>query len=67
MTVNSDHFPLHMEVKLQSAPIKKEKIEVLNFKDSLGQIVFKELTSNTSAFTDCVQNVHSKSDRAQNG
>ena len=63
--VNSDHFPLHMEVKLESAPIKKEKVEILNFKDSLGQIVFKELTTNTTAFTDCVQNVHKMSNGAQ--
>ena len=63
--VNSDHFPLHMEVKLESEPAKKEKVEILNFKDSLGQIAFKELTTNTTVFTECVKNVHRMSYGAQ--
>ena len=33
--VNSDHFPLNMEVKLESSPIIKQKVEIINFKDTL--------------------------------
>ena len=46
--VNSDHFPLQMEVKLESNELRK-KI------GKLGQIAFKELTTNTTVFTDCVK------------
>ena len=63
--VNSDHFPLNMEVKLESSPIIRKKVEVLNFKDRMGQIVFNEITTNTTVFTDCVKNVHNMSYGAQ--
>ena len=38
--------------------LRNKRVEILKFKDSLGQIAFKELTTNTTVFTDCVKNMH---------
>ena len=54
--MNSDHLPLKMEVELQAFPSKKEKKEILNFKEIEGQIRFKEITTNTEEFTKCFTN-----------
>ena len=51
--VSSDHAPLIMEVKLQTVPTKKLKIEIPNFNDTDSQIRFKQATSNTTEFSDC--------------
>ena len=63
-SVNSDHFPLTMEVKLEVPPSKVPKIEILNFKDTNGLIEFKENTSNTEEFTKIVGNVCTLSEDA---
>ena len=57
VAVNSDHYPLTMNLKLEVAPHKKNKVEIFNFSDTSAQAAFKELTSNTTAFTDCFKNV----------
>ena len=54
-----------MEVKLESSPIIKGKVEINNFKDTLGQIVFKDTTTNTTVFADCVKNMQNVSYGAQ--
>ena len=54
-----------MEVELQAFPCKKEKKEILNFKDSEGQIRFKETTTNTEEFTNCFTNVHKVSKESE--
>ena len=64
-TVNSDHLPLKMEVALQAFPCKKEKKEILNFKESEGLIRFKEITTNTEEFTKCFTNVHNVSNESE--
>ena len=64
-TVNSDHFPLTMNVKLETAPHKRNKVEILNFKDLNSQIVFKENTSNTKTFSNCLKDVHKLSEGVQ--
>ena len=64
-TVNSDHLPLKMNVDLQAFPCKKEKKEMLNFKDEEGQNIFRDITTNTSSFTDCFTNEHKVSKEAE--
>ena len=54
-SIDSDHFPLKMEVKLDAAPVKKLKIEIPNFNDKESQLKFKENTSNTTVFTKCFE------------
>ena len=51
--VSSDRSPLVMEVKLETVPIKKTKIEIPNFDDTESQIRFRQATSDTNIFTDC--------------
>ena len=63
--MNSDHFPLTMNVKLETAPHKRNKVEILNFKDLNSQIVFKENTSNTKTFSNCLKDVHKLSEGVQ--
>ena len=64
-TVNSDHLPLKMEVELQAFPYKKEKKEILNFKEIKGQIRFKEITTNTEEFTNCFTNTQQVSKESE--
>ena len=63
--VHYDHFPLTVEVKLAAVPEKKKIIEVLNFKDTAAQPIFKDITTHTEAFTQCNDNVHKVSEGAQ--
>ena len=65
MTVNSDHFPLTMNIKLEIEPLKRDKIDVLNFNDLNSQMLFKDMTSNTTVFSECLQNVHKVSEGAK--
>ena len=51
--VESDHKPLVMEVKIDIPAQRKEKIEIMNFKDKASQEVFKDITTKTRAFTQC--------------
>ena len=53
-----------MEVKLKTAPMKRPKIELFNFKDIHAQILFKENTSDTEAFTNTVNKVCNLSEDA---
>ena len=59
--VSSDHYPLTMNVKLESAPVKRKKVEIFNFKDLNSQIVFKEITTKTEEFTKSLEYVHTVS------
>ena len=54
--VESDHKPLVMEVKINVPATRKEKVEIMNFKDKASQELFKEITTETQAFTKCFQN-----------
>ena len=62
--VSSDHNPLTMEVKLETAPMKRQKIELFNFKDINAQMIFKKITSDTEVFTKTVNKVCTMSDNA---
>ena len=64
-SVNSDHYPLIMEVKLVARPIKKTKVEIFNFNEVNSQILFKDITSNTNKFTNCFTDMHNVSKEAE--
>ena len=64
--VNSNHFPLTMEVKLETPASKHPKVEIFNFKDKNSQIVFKGITSETEEFTNVLDNRCNLSDNANN-
>ena len=51
----SDHTPMWIKVNLKVGPERPEVIEVLNFKDEKAQHRFKENTSNTTEFSDCLK------------
>ena len=55
--VNSDHKPLVMNVLLKVPPIKRAKVEIIDFKDTNSQEKFKEITSETTNFTNCTDNL----------
>ena len=62
--VNSDHRPLVMDVQLEVSPTKKMKEEIFDFKDTHSQTIFHEITSNTEAFTDCIDTMQHVSKQA---
>ena len=51
----SDHATMWRKLSLKISPMKTENTIVLNFKDLVGQYKFKENTSNTTEFTDCLK------------
>ena len=62
--VNSDHNPLIMDVQLEVQPTKTIKEEILDFKNLQSQISFNAITSNTQAFTDCLDPLQPVSQQA---
>ena len=63
--VNSDHRPLIMNVQLEVPPTKKIREEILDFKNPKSQIIFNEITTNTKAFTDCIDTMQPLSEQAK--
>ena len=55
-----------MIVQLEVPPIKKNKVEILDFKDQNSQIKFNEITSESEVFTDCLENMLPVSQQANN-
>ena len=54
--IDTDHFTEYMDVELEVTKEKPERQEVFNFKDKESQELFKVMTSETEAFTDCFDN-----------
>ena len=54
--VDSDHHTQFMDLDLEIRSEKPERIEIFNFKNEEGQQKFNQLTSETSAFSDCFKN-----------
>ena len=50
----SDHATMWLKLSLKISPLKTENTIILNFQDIVGQQKFKENTSNTTEFTDCL-------------
>ena len=61
--VNSDHKPLVLDVMLEVPPTKKQKIEILDYKDINSQMKFHEITSKTDIFTDSIDSMQSVSEQ----
>ena len=53
--IDSDHFPMWLEIELKVSPEKPEKTEIQNFKDTEGQKKFKTNTNETHEFTTCTE------------
>ena len=56
IAVDSDHHIQIMDLELEIKSEKPERIEIFNFKNEEGQQKFNQLTSETSAFSDCFKN-----------
>ena len=52
---DSDHFTQYMDVNLEFKNEKPVRQEIFNFKDTKSQEIFKNLTSETTAFTECFE------------
>ena len=64
--VNSDHKPLIMDVLLKVPPIKKAKVEIIDFKDTNSQENSKKSQSETTNFTnypDSLQPMHQQANK----
>ena len=51
--VDSDHFTQYMDVDLQLRTEKPIRREIFNYKDKSSQETFKDITSNTTEFSEC--------------
>ena len=51
--VDSDHHTQFMDLNLEMENEKPDRVEIFNYKNKEALSKFKELTSETSAFTDC--------------
>ena len=63
---HGDHVPMTMKVSLMVKSEKPEKIEILNYRNKNSQIRFKENTTKTSEFSDCLKSNLSFSKKIQN-
>ena len=54
--IDSDHNTQYMDLDLKIESIKPERIELYNFKDKEGQNLFKQISSETSLFSNCFKN-----------
>ena len=63
---DSDHNTQYIDLDLKLETVKPERIEMFNFKDKEGQIKFKQLTSETSEFSQCFQNNSLLSEQIEN-
>ena len=55
--VDSDHVTMMLKMNLKVLPHKPQIIEMFDFKNREGQILFKKKTSETKEFTDCFENM----------
>ena len=54
--VDTDHFTEFMDLEIETVEEKPAREEIFNFKDLESQELFKNLTSDTKAFTNCFNN-----------
>ena len=54
-TTEADHVPMTLKMKIKITPEKTEKVEILNFKDQNALKMFRENTSNTTEFSQCME------------
>ena len=53
--IDSDHYTQILKVKLEMCPFPHKRQEIFNFKNTLCQQTFKELTHETSDFKRCLE------------
>ena len=51
--VDSDHVPMEINLDLKLSPTRPTRITMFNFKHNPGKELFRELTTETTKFTDC--------------
>ena len=51
--VDSDHMMLCITINLNITPQKPQRLQLFDFKNKNGQVLFKKLTSETKQFTNC--------------
>ena len=51
--VDSDHVPMEINLDLKLLPTRPTRITMFNFKHNPGKELFRELTTETTEFTDC--------------
>ena len=54
--IESDHNVEILEVNLQFSHLKPERMEIFQFKNRNSQLEFKQLTTNTTDFSNCFKN-----------
>ena len=64
--IDTDHYTQFMDLELDIESEKPERVEIYNFKKEEGQKRFKQLTSETSAFSDCFRNEDPLCDQVEN-
>ena len=64
--IDSDHHTQYMDLELEIESEKPERVEIYNFKKEEGQQKFKQLTSETSAFSDCFKTEAPLGDQVEN-
>ena len=55
--MDSDHVTLMLKMNLNVLPHKPQKVEMLDFKNEMSQIIFKKKATETKDFTDCFTNM----------
>ena len=63
--VDSDHMTLRLNMNLKTLPHKPQRVQLLDFKNVDGQILFKRKTSETSELTDCFKSMLPLSEKCE--
>ena len=51
--VDSDHVPMELNIDLKMLPTRPTRVTMFNFKNGQGRERFKQLTTDTTEFTEC--------------
>ena len=54
--VDTDHMTLRLNLDINVFPQKLQRVQMFDFKNVIGQELFKRKTSETTDFTDCFKN-----------
>ena len=54
-STDTDHVTMFMDVNLKLICNKPERFETYNYKHKTSQLLFKDITTNTSEFTNCFE------------
>ena len=51
--MDSDHVPMQLNIDLKMLPTRPTRVTMFNFKNGQGRERFKQLTTDTTEFTEC--------------